>query len=304
MVNASREYNMYERAYQQTQLKFISENIDHYPIFEQMLGFQWNAVHLIDLKISKDRSQLFSDLHKMPNEIIAELINLDLCRHNNGSLYSALRPIEQGITAVHNNIIRTVFESVPKIFYLLRHPEDSCMIMLKEEYRIWHLNYVFSARADDKKIPRSDELVKEFIESEHGRKIVDISRIAFNKKFCDDFRKKHTNPWFRNQIYVGNQLEIQNSIHSFLSTSAHANTNRSRLVKKSEPGTNVNPMRLFTELSFFNLYLIVASQKRMLSKIGKYDECVDFVQKKDQELGSRFAVTSLYPSYTEYQVKL
>ena len=138
-----REYNMCEHTYQQTQLKFISENIDHYPIFEQMLGFQWNTVHLIELKISEDPSQLLSDLHEIPDKIIAESINLDLCRHNNDSLYSALRPLEQGITAVHENIIRTVFESVPKIFYLLKHPEDSRMIMLKEEYRIWYLNYVF-----------------------------------------------------------------------------------------------------------------------------------------------------------------
>ena len=137
-----------------------------------------------------------------------------------------------------------------------------------------------------------------------GGKIVDASRITFNTKFYDGFRKKHTNPWFRNQIYAGRQLEIQNSIHSILSTSAHANTNRSRLVEKSELRTRSNAMELFTELSFFNLYLIVASQKRMLSKIGKYDECVGFVRKKEQELGSLFAVTNLRPSHTEYQISL
>ena len=268
-----------------------------------MLGFQLNTVHLIDSEISKDRSQLFSKVHEIPNEIIAELINLDLCKHNTDSLYSALHPLEQDITAVYENIIRTVFESVPKIFYLLRHPEDSRMIRLKEEYRAWHLEYVL-IRAGDKEIPRSKELIKEFIESEHGRKIVDASRITFDKKFYDDFSKKHTNPWFRNQIYIGNRLEIQKSIYSTLSTSAHANTNRSRLVEKSEPGTSFSPMKLFSELSFFNLYLIVASQKRMLSKIGKYGECVDFVRKKDQELGSRFAATNLYPSHTEYQISL
>ena len=303
MINAFREYNMCERTYQQTQLKFISENIDHYPIFEQMLGFQLNTVHLIDSEISKDRSQLFSNVHEIPNEIIAEVINLGLCRHNNDSLYSALRPLEQDITAVYENTIRTVFESIPKIFYLLKHPEDSRMIRLKEEYRTWHLEYVL-IHAGDKEIPRSKELIKEFVESEHGRRIVDASRITFDKKFYGDFSKKHTNPWFRNQIYIGNRLEIQKSIYSTLSTSAHANTNRSRLVEKSEPGTSFSPMKLFSELSFFNLYLIVASQKRMLSKIGKYGECVDFVRKKDQELGSRFAATNLYPSHTEYQISL
>ena len=304
MINAFREYNMCEHTYQQTQLKFISENIDHYPIFEQMLGFQMNTVYLIKSKMSKDISQSFLDFHKLSNEIIAESINLGLCIHNNGSLYSALRPLEQDITAAYENTIRTVFESIPKIFYLLRHPEDSRMIILKEEYRMWHLDYVVSARADDKKIPRPNELVKEFIESEHGRKIVDASQIIFNKKFYDDFRKKHTNSWFRNQIYTGSRLEIQKSIHSILSTSAHANTNRSRLIEKSEPKTRSNAMKLFTELSFFNLYLIVASQKRMLARIGKYDEYVDFVQKRNLELGSRFLATNLHPSHTEYQVKL
>ena len=298
MINAFREYNMHANAYQQTQLKFIDKNISRYPVFEEILGFQLHIVHLVKTKIAEEA--FYSSFHETPDEIIAETINLDLCTHNNDSLYSALRPLEQGITAVYEAIIRAVFESIPKIFYLMKHPEDSRIIQLKEEYRMWCLDYAFEARADSREIPKSNILIKEFIESEHGRKIVDSSRITFDKFFYDNFRKKHTNLWFRNQIYADERLEMQHSIHSILSTSAHANTNRSRLVEKSEPGTRSDAMRLLTELSFFNLFLIINSQKRILVKIDKYGECVDFIKKKDKELGHRFVGTSLYPSHKEY----
>ena len=258
------------------------------------MGFQWHIAHLIKTKITEETSS--STFRELPDKVITELINLGLCIHNNDSLYSALRPLEQGITAVSETIIRTVFESVPKIFYLLGHPEDSRMITLKEEYEMWRLDCVFDARADSSKIPNSNELIREFIESEHGKKIVDASQIVFNKKFYDDFCKKHTNSWFRKQIYAGERLEVQHSFHSILSTSVHANTNRSRLIEESKS----NAMRLLTELSFFNLFLIINSQQQTLVKINKYDECADFVQKKDRELGHRLTCTNLYPSHREY----
>ena len=82
-----------------------------------------------------------------------------------------------------------------------------------------------------------------------------------------------------------------------LNTSSHANILRS-LEDTALSGDRA--MKVLTDLSFFNLFLMFNSQYKTLCELGLMEEAKQFTVDAQQNLKVHMGVTSLYPDKKEY----
>ena len=299
MVDGTENYTEWENDIWKTQSNFIRENNHYYQILESILGFQFSILKQMNSGIRRNNPNLPSNYRDWPNQHKAEPINLSLCIHNNEHLYSAFRTLEKGFNAVCENIIRIIYESIPKIVYQKVHPEDISIILAKEAHVMWLMEN--PTNSEGKKTPFSFDMTKEkFLESDHAKNNFNAMEITHIQK-SEKLDEKYTPKWFRNQIYGGKRLETQHNIHSLLSLSSHPNTHRARLQDILNSGNDPKLMRVLTELSFFSLLLTVNLQKQTLSKIGKWEECTKILTQKSKELGKQLSTVDLYPNHAEYK---
>ena len=82
-----------------------------------------------------------------------------------------------------------------------------------------------------------------------------------------------------------------------LNTSSHANILRSL---ESTALSGERAMKVLTDLSFFNLFLMFNSQYKTLCELGLMEEAKRFIVDAQQNLKVHMGVTSLYPDKKEY----
>ena len=149
------------------------------------------------------------------------------------------------------NFCPALYESIPKSFYIMRHPETARNFMLVEMYSAW--------RSPN---PRQEGIdsIGEFLKSPQPQKLLGGQRITAER--FRKLRKNHSNKRLRERIYDV-ETEAQESLYARFSYSAHANMLRP-FPFPPDPELSGRFMDFTTVLSFFNLFLLANSQHRRL----------------------------------------
>lgn len=284
-----------------TQQQFIKDNISCYPIFEKILGYQY--------EINQSISAIYNEKHTVQNcdssDIIQQMLMkssvFNLCTYNIEYLSQAMTSLEYNNLHVFANIIRPVYESIPKMFYMLHHPEEIELVIAKELFKPWSLRKKYDCFMSNTFICKA-KLIKMFIQENNQT----LSK--FDKHVIEELLKgrddKFSNAWYRKQVYSAKFLKLQDYEYGVLSAGTHANIFRSRDYEKYDKRQNKIFATMLLDLSFFNLYIQFNACHEALDEIQEKMDTCKFIINVQQELKSHIQITYFYPTHSEYKQKL
>lgn len=299
---------------------FIEKQIGSYPLFEKLLGFTFSLNSLMVSAYDKVIEKIEEPKNlNMPDKLYAEGAVVGLCGLNLHSIWHALRPLEQNSIQNCSNIIRPVFESIPKMFYVLTHPKVIHKIMLQEEFGLWlsqrqyydEINQIGISKGFLQQNPS-----KNLSECEHsylncylnhndkGKIMQESLNMNVSKTSYKSFKGKYNNDWFRKEIYTKESLALQNASYATLSMNSHANFSRVRFPIRYDPVWSPRFFRTLTYLAFFNLYIYFNAAYERINEIGELQNTISFIKNAQNELGHYFAISHLYPDKPEYYKNL
>ncbi|MXY61725.1 MAG: hypothetical protein F4Y82_06420 [Cenarchaeum sp. SB0665_bin_23] len=260
-------------------------------LFDKVLGFQFSMQHAV-----KDlRPKQLQDI----DSILMVNIN-DLCAYNIEHSHHAVEQLKHGSYNVFANTIRPIYESIPKMFFMLRHPEVIPAIMFKESFGLWKAGQGSN---------NSELLVKQYCKNKFGVNadsddIEPNSKMPYkNIKSILSDRTKFTTAWYRRQIYTPELRNKRSQTYGILSYNSHANFIRHH----KDLNQNVYQARyttMLTGLSFFNVLLYANAYAQVLLDINEFDDTKKFIEEVYGELGGFLVGTSMYPDQTTYTSKL
>ncbi|MYB26420.1 MAG: hypothetical protein F4X32_02825 [Candidatus Dadabacteria bacterium] len=270
--------------------KFLRNNIKNLELFDKVLGFQFAMQYAV-----KDlRPRQLQDV----DSILMDEIH-DLCMFNIEHSLHAITQLEYSNFSVFTNTIRPIYESIPKMFYMLRHPEDVPALMFKESFELWR----------GKQSSNNDKLlVEQYFRDTFGVNadsddIEPISKKPYKdiKSILSD-RKKFTTAYYRRQIYTPNLRNKRDQTYGFLSHNSHANFIRHHKLDQDKLQTRYTEMLI--HLSFFNVLLYTNAYAQVLLDMNEFDDTKKFIKEVYDELGGFLRGTSMYPDQTTYTSKL
>ena len=280
-------------------MKFIESNITGYPLFEKILGFQ----HDVNLIVGPTCKTKYDSQKITEQEFERALLNStvwDLCAYNIEYIFSAMILLEGGAIHAYANVTRTVYESIPKIFYMLHRPEEVIYISLKDLFEPWRTHKEYDNFSQN--IPNSTtQITEEFLNEVTNHPLTAKYKIDA-KALLEKFRKECTNTHYQNEVYSNESLLIQRYIYDLLSSNSHASVFRMDEIPTRE-GTDSTYMKILTDFSFFNLYLQYHACYDVLDNVQK-GLIANFIVETNEELNSLLAVTDLYPKNPEYRKNL
>lgn len=305
MFDYSHGYNAMEKSGMDNQFLFIRDNIESYPLFEKLLGYQRVMNNAIVASLSKEIDELDEPKYlNISDEQMTEQANSVLFSFNIANLFHSLRPLEQNNIHVCASTIRPIFEAIPKMIYILHHPENTRIIMLKEDFLFWKPEKDLECFQDNTPLLNRREALKLFIDDDKkGKRYFGNKKVELDDTFFKNFDNKYNNAWYRNQIYSDKKLKLLDVVYGNFSSSSHANINRSRIDINYNMKDSTNMMKVMIDFSFFNLLIGLNTNQRTLNKIGELKNTVNFVKDIQGELQVHLAMTHLYPDHKEYQKK-
>jgi len=299
---------------------FIEKQIRSYPLFEKLLGFTFSLNSLMFSAYDKVLEKIEEPKNlNTSDKLYAEGAVVGLCGLNLHPIWHALRPLEQNSIQNCSNILRPVFESIPKMFYVLTHPEDIHEIMLREEFGLWlsqrqyydEINQVGISKGFLQQNSSKNPSECEYLylncylnHNDEGKIMQESLKMNVSKTSYKSFKGKYNNDWFRNKIYTEESLALQNTSYASLSMNSHANFSRVRSPIKYDPVWSPRFFRTLTHLAFFNLYIYFNASYERINEIGELQNTISFIKNVQNELESYFAMTHLYPDEPEYYKNL
>ena len=296
----------------EAQLFFINKQIKSYALFEKLLGFSFELNQSLAPVYAKISSNIEEPRHlNVTNKQMMEISVANLCVLNIHSIWHALRPLEENSINNCANMIRPVYESIPKMFYMLCHPEDVDIILMKESFGLWISQKKYRDKANKKEILEDYEYWKYYLtkhdpeETENDNRVRlkrrERSNIKPSKRFYKDrFYGKYSNQWYRDKIYTEKSLAMQNAVYASLSLSSHANITRYNVEIQYDPVMSLHFFKILTDLAFFNLYVCFNATHSAINQITELENTKKFITDAQQELESHYEMTNLYPDVPEY----
>ena len=266
----------------QQELSFIQKNIKSYPLLEKLLGFTFSLNDALRPVYDKILGDIKESKHPhISDELMTERSIITLCALNLHSIWHAIRPLEQN--SIHNcaNMIRPVYEAIPKMFYVLHHPENIWEILLREEFGLWltqrqfydEINQVGISKGFIQNSPNANPSDYECLylkcyldHNNEGKKLQEKLNMKVSNTAYKKFKGKYNNDWFHTKIYTGESLRMQNTVYASLSMSSHANFARARTTVEYDPNRSPRFFQILTHLAFFNLYIFLMHLIKPLSK--------------------------------------
>ena len=284
------------------QNKFIDYNITSYPVLEKLLGFQYEMNNALAKEYDNKMNQIPLPKNKnIPDKLNTEIITFTLCGLNIKYLFQALRPLEHNEIHVCASIIRPVFESIPKMFYLLCHPEDIQYVLCKEHFTNWISTQKYFDKIENRSESTKKNYFKKFLEGEGN---VYFPNIQVNiEDLYEKLDNRYSNAWYRKQIYTQESLKLQDQVYSTLSTSAHANIFRS-VNTEYDAEMSKKFMKILVDLSYFNLFLYVNAGWTVLEDIDELQDTRKFIDQIPSLLKTHYAMTYLRLGHNDLQNKI
>lgn len=281
MSDYLREYSSALDNYSDVKQMITKNHVSHYPVLDEMLGFQY----YLNKKFVEFYKTTDTDaLNKFRSPLSIHLLFF----YNTLSLQSALDDIE--CDRVHQAAvnIRTVYESIPKMYYISLFPEENGLILVQE-----HITGMPFEKAV-KEIKGED-----CITYLNGREL----KIE-TKEELEDFNKKYSHYGFIKALYAKKQRESIESLYDKFSNSTHPNITRNRTSVTYDAQNTDLFFELLKSLSYFNIEAYLEGNTELLIRLGLNQEIIDFINTKAKQLGSFIQEVYFFPNKKSLDRKL
>ena len=239
-------------------------------LLEKTIGFQHN------LPISL---QPVKDDHGYDNMAMC----YNRCIFNSSHVYSAYRILKSEDFPMFLAMIRIVLESVPKLFYCMRHAEKAKHVFCCEAFLYGEL------------VGRMDEGAERFCKS------------AEEPVNCENCKYVKRPSWFREKVYTkSRQKEIMKKYGQY-SINVHPSFDPAYARTRDDLDHGwKNGLGILTDLSLMNSFIMVNTAERELKTRGEYERSKSFVECVLRNAGGdvRRGVAQMYPNRVEYTERL
>jgi len=279
--NFFKEYWKFHNAYENNHMKSIENHIQHYETIEELLGFQY--------WLNEKTAAIYNADSEYSETNFSEATSHSLFSLNLLSIYAAFMTAQKGLMNQTITNIRTVYESIPKMYYLSFFPEECGKIILRE-----HTEGI------------KDPEAREVLQSSKVSDIFSMYNLSYSEDLLQELRKKYNFAWFRDQIYSSEQIISMKKTYRLFSTSSHPSIVRISEVRKHSKEEVGDIFDLIEFLSFFNILAMFNGHRNMVS-IGKFPtkETMKFSEKIRQKLVDQDEnMRSLFPDKPEIINKL
>ena len=182
-INYHDEFCKLHEIYKNNELKSIENHLPHYEIIEEALGFQsWLNTQVANVY----NEDIEYGKHHFSEASIHGLFTLNLL-----SLYTAFLTLPRNLINQTVTNIRTVYESLSKMYYVSFYPEHCGKILLREH------------------IEGKSKKSREILQSPKVKKICEMYDIKYSEDLLNELNKKYDYSWIRRQIYSEEQIEQQ-----------------------------------------------------------------------------------------------
>ena len=291
--------NIYESRRLETK-KFIRNNTDDCLLFEKILGFQYELNQKIAPMYNQEYEQT-RKIRKITDQELTKNTVFNLCSQNIPFLFEARMMLERNDLSACANTIRSTYESIPKMFYLLHKHDETFYVICHELFNAMKPQLEYDCYQKNKSA-KSDQVLSDFID--YIKKTPFGSTHNTEVDIMCDFFQKFSNQYYRNQVYVGERLKLQNVTYGLLSSNSHANTKRFTQIGNNDAETSKKYMKILIDLSFFNLYVQANTCSDKLVETNEMDDVFGFINSVNNELENYFEITNLYPNNPEYMQNL
>lgn len=306
MVDYFKEYNDAQTHISLNKQKVIQNHISNYQILEEALGFQYylNGKFFEYYKSNLDTKELL-------NEHFAELSIHLLFFYNVMSLQTAFNTLECGF--IHQSAVnlRTVYEGIPKMYYISFFPEKVREITVHEYIHPFRYEDAIE-KLKDKKYPEdlNEETLSfdEKTEYQEWKKYQDLlngETLPFNvKKEYQEWKKMYTPAWFRNQLYTEERVKKLHKLYGRLSASTHANISRNETAVEYTFADTDLFFQLMKSLSYFNLEAYLEGNYQLLCKMNLQPDVLTFLNRMANNLETIIEDVYFLPNKEKYKSKL
>ncbi len=262
------------------ELKTIQDHLHHHQIIEDLLGFQFwlnnkvADVYNADMEYSKNH---------MSAAFVHGLFSLNLL-----SLYASFMTSQQNLLHQTVTNLRTIYESIPKMYYISFFPNEIRDILLKDQI-----------------VGKSDEDAINSLKSNKTLDFFENKELGDLKIFVKELGHKYYFKWFVRKIYSESQIKQLESTFGLLSISSHSSVARKQYASGYEKEETGDIFELIELLSFFNILAQANGHKEMMDE-RKYPiaELTEFVEKIRGVLAKDGKMSSLFPDHPEIINKL
>lgn len=251
---------------------------------------------MLDIYSKITRSIPTLTYHDLPDELSMEISTMSLCSLNRSYLDHALQALEQNTITTSTSLIRSAYESIPKIIYWLSHPEHIKYILCKEVFDLWFNTQKTEDMIKKTKKLNKEEYLQKFLETD-GHEWVNDKNTKFGKMLLD-IHNQFTNEWYRKQVYVGESLHIQKYRYGSLSRAVHANVLSIHWEHNYEQSKDI--LKMLNGLACFNLILYTSACYKSLEEKNELDDTIKFLQKTCSQLKGYPMFQELLPNIPKY----
>ena len=276
-------------------MKFIKPNIKHCILFEKILGYQYEIGQKISPIYNKKYEQ-HGGTSDFTDKDLAKNAVFNLCLYNIEYMFEARESLANNDLHVFSSTIRHIYESIPKMFYMLHEYEDIFYIICNEDYNLKksQIEYSYFMKRDPIK---SKDILKEFLEE--SKKYPLANGHCMDADYVGDKFKKFTAQYYRDQIYSNEGLKINNYFYAKLSSNAHPNTLRSVDITNND-ANNTEHMKILTDLSFLGLYIQINTCCEILVELNEMENAYEFLKNINECVKDHFLITNMYPKNPRY----
>ncbi|MGI0007353.1 MAG: hypothetical protein ACREAR_05085 [Nitrosotalea sp.] len=275
VLNYHKEYTKFLYLCINTELKNIENHLPHYEIIEEMIGFQYWLHETIATLYN-------SDMEYSKNHVAEALIH-ELFYHNFLSLHAAFLTTEQSLMHQSVSNLRTIYESIPKMYYASFYPGEIKYMLLKD-----HME------------GRDDTRAMKYLQSENAKLVFTQEELANPKHIINYIEDKYFFKWFNRKIYTDEQIGKSKSTYSLLSISSHGSLIRKQLDKELFEANTGDLFGFIELLSFFNILAELNGHKAMMAQnIISRQEIFDFMEKMRAKLVRDGKMGSLFPDHPD-----
>lgn len=256
------------------QLRTINDQIHHYPIIEDLLGFNY--------WLYNKTGTTYNELSGYGTQHLSELFTTVTFSQNFLSLYTIFLTIERNLFHTARASMRTVLESLPKIFYLAFYPNEANYVFLHD--------IIHGIRTENEKIKKLEEFKSDTQ--------LDIFKQFNSNELIEQIKGKYYFKWFVERVYNEQTKQAVNNIHSNLSGSTHPSFTKPQIQYDEK---RINKMLRDTELLlFYNIVAEIEGHSNMIeSNLFPLQESVTFMEKMRSVLVQEGRLASLFPDHPD-----
>lgn len=274
MSHYYKSYNEFCHIVMDMQIHTIKNHIEHYPIIEDLLGFHcW---------LFNEMSSIYNQPTDYDANHLHEVFTDATFSHNLLSLFTTFLTIERNLFHQARANMRTVLESIPKIFYLSFYPNEI-------DYMIIH-DLISGIRNDKEKI----EKIKEFKSHTNFPPFKNINPDEIIEKCKNRYNFK----CLVKKIYTTKNVQVINNLYSSMSTSTHSSFIKSyRPYDKKSHDKTLRDLEL---LLFYNLIATISGHKDMIEAgLFPFNESKAFMEKMRSILTQDGRLPFLFPDHPD-----